>query len=117
MLHALHDHFSHDAQWTRPEGGMFLWLALPESVDAAELLGAAIERQVAFVPGHAFHADGSGHNTLRLNFSNPAPDRIREGVRRLRQAFDALPHTAHQGGPALAGATPHGGAQRATGAG
>ena len=83
MLAALAESFPAGATWTHPHGGMFLWVRLPESVDTAELLRDAIERQVAFVPGAAFHAHGGGHNTMRLNFSNSAPDTIRTGIARL----------------------------------
>jgi 2-aminoadipate transaminase len=62
---------------------MFLWGILPECMDAAEVLKVAIDRKVAFVPGAAFHATGGGANTMRLNFSYPTTDDIREGVTRL----------------------------------
>lgn len=94
MLDALQEHFPKGVQWTRPEGGMFLWAVLPEPLDAAALLRAAMEEKVAFVPGVGFHPDGAGCNTLRLNFSNATPDSIREGIRRLRRALDALAHYA-----------------------
>jgi 2-aminoadipate transaminase len=90
MLGALQEHFPDGVRWTHPDGGLFLWVVLPEEIDAAELLRAAMEQKVAFVPGHAFHPDGTGHNTLRLNFSNSDPDRIRDGIRRLRQALDSV---------------------------
>lgn len=69
--------------WTKPEGGMFLWVAGPESLDALELLQRAIERKVAFVPGRDFFPAGGGRNFLRLNYSNATPERLREGVARL----------------------------------
>lgn len=69
--------------WTRPEGGMFLWVTGPTSLDGMELLGRAIKRQVAFVPGRDFFPTEGGRNHLRLNFSNSSPERIREGVHRL----------------------------------
>jgi 2-aminoadipate transaminase len=62
---------------------MFLWVTLPLGIEASDLLPAAVERGVAFVPGKAFFANGGGENTLRLNFSNASPDRIREGIARL----------------------------------
>ena len=72
------------AAWTAPEGGLFSWLTLPEGIDAAALLQRSLaEAGVAFVPGAAFHPDGSGANTLRLSYSLPTPERIEEGVRRL----------------------------------
>ncbi|MBI4640348.1 MAG: PLP-dependent aminotransferase family protein [Candidatus Tectomicrobia bacterium] len=83
MLAALDRYFPPGVYWTKPQGGLFIWVTLPELLNAAELLRAAIAEQVAFVPGSAFFADGSGQNTMRLNFSNAAPEKIEEGVRRL----------------------------------
>jgi 2-aminoadipate transaminase len=83
MLAALAEEFPAGVTWTRPQGGMFLWVTLPAGMDAADLLRDAIERKVAFVPGAPFHTDGSGANTLRLNFSNASPKMIHEGTRRL----------------------------------
>lgn len=90
MLASLAEHFPPEARWTRPEGGMFLWVELPEAIDASELLREAMKQQVAFVPGHGFHVDGSGHNTLRLNFSNSTPAQIREGAARLARALESV---------------------------
>ena len=84
MLAAMDRYFPAEVTWTRPEGGLFLWAWLPENIDTADVLKAAVERQrVAFVPGHAFHPDGAGKNTMRLNFSNAQPEMIEEGIRRL----------------------------------
>jgi DNA-binding transcriptional MocR family regulator len=84
MLQALAAEMPVGVQWTKPEGGMFLWLTLPEEIDAAALLQRAIsEARVAFVPGRAFHADGSGANTLRLSFSRADEATIGEGIARL----------------------------------
>lgn len=69
--------------WTKPEGGMFLWITGPAGLDGLKLLERAIKHQVAFVPGRDFFPADAGANYLRLNFSNSTPDRIREGVRRL----------------------------------
>ena len=69
--------------WTRPDGGMFLWLTGPECLDSLELLTRAVQHNVAFVPGRDFFPAGGGANFMRLNFSNSAPERIREGVGRL----------------------------------
>ena len=69
--------------WTKPEGGMFLWVTGPEKLDAMELLQRAIVQKVAFVPGRDFFPADAGKNYLRLNYSNSTPERIREGVRRL----------------------------------
>jgi len=70
-------------RWTRPEGGMFLWITGPDELDALALLRRAIEQKVAFVPGRDFFPAEGGRNFLRLNYSNSTPERIREGVRRL----------------------------------
>lgn len=87
MLGALGEHFPANARYTRPAGGLFVWAELPREIDTRELLVEAIQQKVAFVPGQGFHADGSGTNTMRLNFSNVPPDKLRVGVRRLGQAI------------------------------
>ena len=84
MLKALDETMPKSASWTRPEGGMFVWVTLPAGMDAKTLLESALtEERVAFVPGGAFFADGSGKNTLRLSYSLPSEAVIREGVSRL----------------------------------
>ena len=84
MLAALEAHMPTGVSWTRPEGGMFIWLTLPAHLDGAELLAQSLKTQrVAFVPGRAFHADGTGGNTLRLSFSLADPATIDDGIRRL----------------------------------
>jgi DNA-binding transcriptional MocR family regulator len=87
MLRAIEEHFPEDAHFTRPAGGLFVWAELPPNIDTRELLLAAVKERVAFVPGQGFHPDGSGTNTMRLNFSNVPPDQLREGIRRLGQAI------------------------------
>ncbi|MBS0660474.1 MAG: PLP-dependent aminotransferase family protein [Verrucomicrobia bacterium] len=72
-------------RWTRPEGGMFLWITGPAELDGMALLPKAVEKKVAFVPGRDFFPSGGGTNFLRLNYSNSTPERIREGVRRLAE--------------------------------
>lgn len=83
MLGALEKYFPDDAKWTRPDGGLFLWVELPEEVSAEELFERAIEARVAFVPGAPFFAAEPRRNFMRLNFSNCSPDLIDEGIRRL----------------------------------
>ncbi|MEZ5714696.1 MAG: PLP-dependent aminotransferase family protein [Paracoccaceae bacterium] len=84
MLAALAREMPEGVEWTRPEGGMFVWVTLPEGMDGAALLERAIaEERVAFVPGSAFFADGTGRNTLRLNFSSPDEGAIDAGIARL----------------------------------
>jgi 2-aminoadipate transaminase len=90
MLAALEQYFPADVTWTRPQGGLFVWLTFPAHMNTADILKAAVEQKVAFVPGESFHADGGGQNTARLNFSNAAPDQIEEGVKRLARCLKNL---------------------------
>lgn len=83
MLETMEEVFPSEANWTKPEGGMFLWGILPAGMDAAEVLKVAVEKKVAFVPGFAFHPTGGGENTMRINFSYCNPETIREGITRL----------------------------------
>lgn len=83
MLEALEEHMPPGVTWTRPRGGLFLWVTLPEDLDASEVLREAIQEKVAFVPGESFYPNGGGKNTLRLNFSNATPEKINEGIARL----------------------------------
>lgn len=96
MVNALRTYFPADTRFTVPEGGMFLWLQLPDGIDAVQLLQRAVESNVAFVPGRYFFPDGSGADTVRLNFSNSPPQLIEEGVRRLARLLyiDNLEATA-----------------------
>ena len=88
MLAALVREMPAGVRWTTPEGGMFLWLTVPDTMNVRALLEQAIAQQVAFVPGDAFFANGGGANTMRLNFSHPPAERIVEGVRRLAAAME-----------------------------
>ena len=87
MIEMMEEVFPAGVTWRKPAGGMFLWGILPEGMDAAEVLKRAIEKKVAFVPGEAFHPNGGGRNTMRLNFSYSAPETIREGITRLGTAL------------------------------
>jgi 2-aminoadipate transaminase len=92
MLEMMDEMFPPEVHWTHPLGGMFLWGILPENVDAAEVLKIAIDRKVAFVPGAAFHPNGGGKNTMRLNFSYSKPEMVREGITRLGTALKEVLH-------------------------
>jgi len=83
MLEALAEHFGPEASWTRPGGGLFLWVTLPDYIDTTDLLARALRENVAFVPGEAAYVDGRGRSSLRLNFSGVGESDIREGVRRI----------------------------------
>ena len=90
MLSALEAQMPGGVTWTKPEGGMFVWLTLPKHMDGGELLRQSLETQrVAFVPGQAFFADRSGKNTLRLSFSLADDAQIAEGITRLGAAIRA----------------------------
>jgi 2-aminoadipate transaminase len=80
MLDAIAEQFPAGVTWTRPEGGMFIWVTLPKQIDAMKLLDQAIAAKVAFVPGAPFYANEAETNTLRLSFVTVPPERIREGV-------------------------------------
>lgn len=80
MLASLERHFPAEVRFTRPSGGLFVWVMLPPGSDGADLLVASRERGVLFSPGELFHSDGSGRETLRLTFSGESPERIEEGV-------------------------------------
>lgn len=87
LLGALGEHLP-GMSWTVPDGGFYVWLTIPEPLDARKLLPKAVENLVAYTPGTAFYANGDGRQNIRLSFSHPAPDFIREGVRRLATVFN-----------------------------
>lgn len=87
MLDALQRELPEGVTYTRPEGGLFIWLTLPEEIKARELLVRCLEKNVAFVPGGAFFPNTSRENTLRMNFSNMPEERIQEGIRRFGDAL------------------------------
>ncbi len=82
LLGALAEHLP-GLSWTVPNGGFYVWLRLPENLDSKAMLPRAVKELVAYTPGTAFYADGGGRNAMRLSFSYPTPDFIREGIRRL----------------------------------
>ena len=83
MLDALAEHFPREADWTHPQGGLFIWATMPDYIDTTDLLARALQEQVAFVPGRAAFVDGRGGSAMRLNFSGVGEDEIREGIRRI----------------------------------
>lgn len=85
MLQALEETFPNEAIWTKPEGGLFVWVTLPDYFDTTEMLAKALEEKVAYIPGEAFYADGRGKNSIRLNFSYSEVDVIWEGIKRLNK--------------------------------
>jgi 2-aminoadipate transaminase len=101
MLDALGRHFPAGIRWTKPHGGLFLWATLPPGIDASDVLKAALEQKVAFVPGANFYSDGSGTGTMRLNYSNSTPERIEEGIRRLGSVLRVILKPSRQSGRQL----------------
>jgi 2-aminoadipate transaminase len=87
LLGALQHELGDLATWTTPQGGLFVWVSLPPDIDTWECFEPALQRKVAYIPGAAFDVAGGSRNTLRLNFSNVAPDRIPDAVHRLSQAL------------------------------
>lgn len=83
MLDAMDEHMPEGVRYTRPEGGMFLWLEMPEGADSKELLERCVKEKVAFVPGSSFFPNGGHENTMRVNYSVASPEKIRIGVERM----------------------------------
>jgi len=77
------------ATWTTPKGGFYVWVTLPDGLDATAMLPRAVTERVAYVPGTAFYADGQGRQNLRLSYCYPTSERIREGIRRLAAVVEA----------------------------
>jgi len=87
LLRGLDDHMPPGCTWNDPKGGFFVWLTLPEGVDADQLSARATSHRVAYVPGTAFYADGLGSRNVRLSYCFPTPERIYEGTHRLGEAL------------------------------
>jgi len=87
MLKALEEFMPDGVQWTHPQGGLFLWVVLPETIKTSEIFPVAVEKRVAFVPGSPFYPLGGGENTMRLNFSCMRPELIVEGIKRLSEVI------------------------------
>ncbi len=91
MLRTMEEAFPPGVTWTHPQGGLFLWVRMPEQIDSEELLRIAVDEKVAFVPGSAFYPDGQGgRNCMRLNFSYSKPEIIQEGIQRLGRAIKRM---------------------------
>ena len=89
MLDALEEHMPAGVTWTRPMGGLFLWLSVPAGISTIEMFPEAVAQKVAYVPGDSFHPCGGGENTMRLNFSYARPPEINEGIARLANVIRA----------------------------
>lgn len=87
MLSAMKEYFPSYVRYTEPEGGMFIWVTLPEGHSSLELFKKAMDKKVAFVPGDPFYTDKRNVNTFRLNYTNSTPDVIREGIKRLAEVL------------------------------
>jgi len=87
MLETIDRTFPEGVVTTRPDGGLFLWLVLPENIDAKEMLKKAVAENVAYVPGGAFFPNGGKQNTMRLNFSNMKEDKIIQGIQILAEVI------------------------------
>jgi DNA-binding transcriptional MocR family regulator len=89
MLAALEREMPDGATWTKPKGGFFIWVTLPDGVDAVDLVAMARENLVDYIPGPSFYSDGSGRGSLRLSFSNVSPEQIDTGIGRLAATVKA----------------------------
>jgi 2-aminoadipate transaminase len=89
MMDLIDELLPDSVNYVRPKGGLFLWVTGPEELNTEELLPIAVENKVAYVPGSPFHTDGTGKNTMRLNFSNASDDNIRLGMQRLSEVLKA----------------------------
>ena len=90
MVSAIEKYFPEETRYTKPEGGMFLWITLPEGLSAVEVFRKAIEKKVAFVPGDPFYVNRSNVNTLRLNYSSVDEETIETGIKRLGEVLKAM---------------------------
>src|SRR5256885_6964824 len=88
LLSSLTELMPAGTRWTRPDGGFYVWLTLPDGLNSKEMLPRAITARVAYVPGTGFYADGTGGSHLRLSYCFPTPERIREGGSRLAKVLD-----------------------------
>ena len=89
MIEALEEHMPNGVVWTNPQGGLFLWVTVPEQINTLDMFKDAVEQRVAYVPGENFFSCGGGENTMRLNFSSSTPEEINEGIARLGKVIKA----------------------------
>ena len=89
MIEALEEHMPNGVVWTNPQGGLFLWVTVPEQISTLDMFKDAVEQRVAYVPGENFFSCGGGENTMRLNFSSSTPEEINEGIARLGKVIKA----------------------------
>jgi 2-aminoadipate transaminase len=87
MLEAMDEHFPEEASWNRPEGGMFVWVTLPEGVNTRDMFEKAIDNNVAYVVGDAFFVEDKGYNTMRLNFTHSSEENIKKGIKKLGEVI------------------------------
>lgn len=102
MLKELKNHLPKEVKWTMPEGGMFIWLTLPRSINTSTMFRKALNKKIAYVVGDAFFPDGGNYNSMRLNFSYSDDETIKEGVRRLTEVIKEELKTTYKKEPFLA---------------
>jgi 2-aminoadipate transaminase len=90
MLSSLEKWMPKGVEWSKPTGGMFLWVKLPENIDAKEMVESAVKNHVVYVTGRPFHCDGSGKNTMRLNYSFPTLAQIEMGIKSLAETINEI---------------------------
>ena len=90
MVNSIEKYFPKEVQTTKPEGGMFIWVTLPEKYSSMDLFNIAIKKKVAFVPGDPFYVGKEGVNAFRLNYTNSTEDKIEEGIKILAEGIKEL---------------------------
>ncbi|MDP4160148.1 MAG: PLP-dependent aminotransferase family protein, partial [Bacillota bacterium] len=90
MVSMVERYFPEEVKSTKPEGGMFLWVTLPEGISSLDLFNLAAKENVAFVPGDPFYANAKNTNTLRLNYTNSSEEMIEEGIKRLAKVINEI---------------------------
>lgn len=99
MLEAMEEHFPEEAEWNRPEGGMFIWAKLPEEINTRDMFEKAVEENVAYVIGDAFFVEDGGHNTMRLNFTHSSEENIKKGIKKLGKVIKEEIERVKEGKP------------------